>query len=512
MNRTKNALRGIGWGIINKILTIVMPFVLRTVILYKMGGLYLGINGLFSSILNVLNLTELGISSAIVFSMYAPIANNDDSKVRKLLFFYKRCYQIIGSIIAFCGIIILPFLSCFIAGDYPKGINIYIVYLIHLLSVVISYLLFAYKRSLFQACQRNDVLSNINSIIAIIQYGLQIFIIIMLNNYYAYIIVMPITVIFNNIATAYISKKMYPQYYPDKGLDEYERRSIWHKVKGLIYQKLGSVILTSVDSIVISSFLGLNILAVYQNYNYIITSVIGILDVVFTVLVSGIGNTVAKETLDYNYDMFKKINMSYILFVSICTTIMGVMMNPFMILWVGNSYLLSNVYVILFAVYFFVYKWCDVLNIYQNACGIWYETRYVPLLASVSNLVINIILVKIIGLSGVLISTIISFVFVYNLLYAKYIFMLYFKKFDKGLHNFISRQFTYMLICICVSLICEGLSSFIYIAGIVGFVLKGLLISALAMILYYFIYRNFSEFSFIRDKVELIMINVRRKE
>lgn len=505
MSRTRNAMLGIIWGVANKVLTIALPFILRTVIIYKMGALYLGINGLFSSILNVLNLTELGISSAIVFSMYSPIAENNTKQIRKLLLFYKQCYQAIGVVIGVLGIFLIPFLKNFISGEYPAGINIYIVYLIHLFSVIISYLLFAYKRSLFQACQRNDVLSNINSIIAIIQYGLQIFMISKLQNYYAYLIIMPITIILNNIITAVISKKIYPEFYPNGKLDETERKAIWHKVKGLVFQKLGTVILTSVDSIVISTFLGLNVLAVYQNYLYIITSVIGILDVVFTVLVSGIGNVVAKETLEYNYEIFKKLNMSYVLIVSVCATMLSVLIQPFMMLWMkDSSYILPNIYIVLFVMYFFVYKWCDVLNVYQQACGIWYETRYIPLLASGLNLGINIILVKSIGLPGILISTIISFIFVYNYLYAKYIFKLYFKRFRGGLYQFVKRQIMYMLICICISFFCWYVFNFINFHDILGLVVESISIAILSVLLYYLVYKNFSESSFFIDKLNAI--------
>lgn len=189
MSRTQNAIRNIFTGVFNKIIILLFPFVIRTVIIKKLGTEYLGLSSLFTSILQVLNLTELGFSSAIVFSLYKPIAEKDDNRICSIMNFYKRIYRIIGFIILVMGLIVLPFLPNFIKGSYPSDINLYILYLIYLFNTVITYYLFAYKSALLNAMQRNDIINNVNSITVIIQYILQIIILYCTKNYYIYMII-----------------------------------------------------------------------------------------------------------------------------------------------------------------------------------------------------------------------------------------------------------------------------------------------------------------------------------
>ena len=207
ISRTKNTKRNIFWGVINKLITLVLPFLTRTVMIRTLGAEYLGLNSLFSSILQVLNLTELGFSSAIVYSMYRPIAENDKDSICALLNAFRKIYKIIGVAILAAGLSLLPFLPHLIHGSAPKDINIYYVYLVYLSNTAISYLLYAYKTALPNAFQRVDVISNITSITLGGMYILQIVILIGIKQYYPYIIILPICTVVNNIITSnYVDK------------------------------------------------------------------------------------------------------------------------------------------------------------------------------------------------------------------------------------------------------------------------------------------------------------------
>ena len=186
LEKTKNARRNILFGILNKVITMFLPFVVRSVIIYALSAEYLGLNSLFSSILQVLNLTELGFSSAIVYSMYKPIAENDDETICALLNFYRKIYFIIGCVVLSLGLLLLPFLDKLINGDVPDNINIYILYLCYLVNTVLSYMMFAYRSSLLNAHQRTDIISNINTITLGSMYFLQIIVLIATKNYYTY--------------------------------------------------------------------------------------------------------------------------------------------------------------------------------------------------------------------------------------------------------------------------------------------------------------------------------------
>lgn len=161
IERTKNATRNIIFGVILKVYQILVPFLMRTAMIYLMGVQYLGLNSLFASVLQVLNLAELGVGSAMIYSMYKPIAEDNNTAICALMKLYRTYYRIIGFIIAAVGLALTPFIPKLISGDVPQGINIYVLYLLNLGATVLSYWLFAYKNSILQAHQRVDVVSKV---------------------------------------------------------------------------------------------------------------------------------------------------------------------------------------------------------------------------------------------------------------------------------------------------------------------------------------------------------------
>ena len=239
--------------------------------IYFMGVQYLGLNSLFTSILQVLNLAELGVGSAMVYSMYKPIVEDDEITICALLKLYKIYYWLIGLVIAIAGIALTPFIPRLIKSDLPAGLNIYVLYLLNLAVTVLSYWLFAYKNSLLQAHQRTDITSKVTLLTTTLQYGIQLLVLILLKDYYIYIIVNLITQVLTNIITAYAATRMYPDYKPTGKLPKQMVQDINHRIRDLFTSKIGAVVVNSADTIVISAFLGLTALAVYQNYFYICT-------------------------------------------------------------------------------------------------------------------------------------------------------------------------------------------------------------------------------------------------
>ena len=215
-SRVTNATRNIFFGMILKIYQILLPFFMRTAIMYFMGMKYLGLNGLFSSILLVLNMAELGVGSAMVYSMYEPIIRQDKQEICALLKLYRKYYRIIGAVIAVAGTIVLPFVPHLIAknavGEVPSDVNIYIIYLLNLACTVVSYWLFAYRSSLLTAHQRDDITSKVSLITNTFQYVGQFLVVIIFKSYYLYLIVSFLTQVLTNIVVAYFSIKKYPEY------------------------------------------------------------------------------------------------------------------------------------------------------------------------------------------------------------------------------------------------------------------------------------------------------------
>ena len=456
MDRTKNVTRNILWGFLSRVIQTLIPFFTRTAILYVLGSLYLGLSSLFVSVLGMLNLSELGLSSAIIYSMYKPLAEGDDDKVCELLSFYRKCYYVVGTIILAGGLALMPFLKYFITGEYPKDVNIYIIYLVYLFNTVVSYFLFAYKKALLQANQRADVESNITSLISIVQHLLQVAAVLLFKSYYTYLFILPCMTLLNNLMISRTVKKMYPQFVCRGILGKVERQNLFRQIKGLVFQKIGNVVLGSVDNIVISSFFGLTILAYYNNYYFIASSLFGVIAVVSNSLKLSIGNVIATESIEKNYDNFKTFNLLYTMMVSWLSIGYLCCVQPFMLIWVGKDKMFSDGMALLFAIYIFISKWCDMLYVYQEAKGMWWRMRWVPMAAAVVNLVTNILLCMWIGLPGILISTIISIIFIYDIGYSKILYADYFT--GQGEYTrYVIRQLYYLAAQVTLWGFCYGI-------------------------------------------------------
>ena len=408
LERTQNAARNIFFGIILKLYNIVVPFVMRTAMIYLMGVEYLGLNSLFTSVLSVLNLAELGVGSAMVFNMYKPIAEDDEKTICALMKLYRTYYRLIGLVIAVLGCALTPFIPKLIKGSYPNDINIYTLYLLNLGATVLSYWLFAYKNSILAAHQRTDIGSKISVIIGTAQYTVQILILWLTRNYYLYLCVALLSQALVNVTTAVYADHMYPMYKPRGQLDRAEVTKINKKVRDLFTSKIGSVVYDSADTIVISAFLGLTMLAVYQNYFYILNSVFGFVVILFSACQAGIGNSLIVESKQKNYSDFIKFTFIITWIAAFCSTCLICLYQPFMELWVGKGLMLSFSAVICFGLYFTVRLYNQLFNSYKDAAGMWHEDRFRPLVASITNLVVNLILVHFIGIYGIILSTVLS--------------------------------------------------------------------------------------------------------
>lgn len=409
IQRTKNAGRNIVYGTILKIYQIIIPFLMRTLMIYQMGMEYAGLNNLFTSIFQVLNLAELGIGAALTFSMYEPIAKDDSEKISALLKLYRKCFNIIGAIILTLGLLCLPFLKYMVNGSIPDNLNLNYLYLLYLCNTVLSYWLFSYKKSLIYAFQRNDINSKIALVTYTIQYILQAFVLLKLHNYYFYVLSSIFAQILLNLITAVIVNRTYP-YKPVGKVEASVLVDIKKRVQGLITNKIGGVVLRSADSIVISAFLGLVILAQYQNYYYILSAVASILAIIFEACVAGIGNSLITETKEKNFEDFCTMTFLTGLMIGVCCACFVCLYQPFIELWVGSENLLEFPVMISFVIYFFIYEIDQLIGTYKDAAGIWYQDRYRPLLSAILNLTLNLITVRFWGIYGVLYSTVISYV------------------------------------------------------------------------------------------------------
>ena len=457
IERTRNAKRNMVVGWIQSVLSMVFPFVTRTAMLYALGVEYLGLNSLFASVISVLNLAELGVGSAMVFSMYKPIAENDEKKICALMNLYKIYYRIIGLVVALIGIALIPVLPHLIRGDVPSGINIYILYFLNLASTVFTYWLFGYKNCLFSAHQRIDIYNIVSICISFITLVCQMGALFIAKNYYLYLIVAIITGIINNTVVALIATKMYPNYHAKGKLDKTEKKQINRRVTDLFTAKIGAIVINSSDTIVISSFLGLSVLAVFQNYYYIMTSVKGFISIIFSSCMAGIGNSLVMESKQKNYYDMKKFTfiISWISgFSSVCFLCLY---QPFMRIWMGDNLVLDYKVVICLVIQFYIMEINQLLNLYKDAAGLWHQDRFRPLITAMANLLMNLILVQSWGLYGIMISTVLSALIIGMPWLLHNLFTVLFDR--KYLVPFLKDLLYYMLttsgVCVAMCIVCS---------------------------------------------------------
>ena len=510
MKRTKNAVRNIIFGFINKVVVLIGPFIIRTVLIKQLGSEYLGLNSLFTSILQVLSLTELGFSSAVVFSMYKPIAEKDTKTICALMNFYKKTYRVIGLIILIIGIMISPLIKYLINGSYPADINIYILYFIYLFNTAVTYFLFAYKSALLTAHQRSDVMSNINTITYLIQYVVQVLVIYLWKNYYTYVIIMPLMSILNNILCAYRVNKMYPEYLPTGKVDKKIIVNIKKQVGGLMIQKICSTTRNSLDSIFISAFLGLNMVAIYSNYYSIMNAIIGVMGIISTAIVPGIGNSLVTENVEKNYSDMNKFNFIYMWISGWCTICLACLFQPFMKIWMGEEYMFSSpIIVILFCMYFYALKMGDIRAAYSDAKGLWWENRYRAIAESIANLILNWILVKKFGVAGVIVGTLISLLIINFGYGSQILFKFYFGK-DR-IKEYFKNHIIYALVTFGILAITYFICSQTYLEGIMGLFIKAIICLVIPNILYVLIYFKTNMFKEAKKFIIGILKNKRKE-
>lgn len=412
LNKLQNAKRNLIFGVVLKLYQTLIPFFFRTIILHTLGVKYLGLNNLFVSVLQVLNLAELGVGSAMTFAMYKPIAEDDTDRICALMALYRLYYRIIGALILAVGVGITPLIPKLIKGEVPPDLNVYVLYLMNLLATVLTYWLFAYKNSVLQAHQRQDVVSKVAIGTGTVKYVFQLLALYITHNYYYYVICILVTQILSNIITAIISDRLFPQYHPTGKLPKEERDAINHKIRDLFTSKVGGVIVNSADTIVISAFLGLEILAIYQNYFYIISAILSFMIIINNSILAGVGNSLITKSAEENYNDFRIFSFLEMWIIGFCCCCFAVLFQPFMTVWMGENMLFDFSVVILFCVYFVGYEYVMLMNVYKDAAGIWHDDRLRPLIAGLANLVLNLILVRFIGIYGILLSTIISVYFI----------------------------------------------------------------------------------------------------
>ena len=496
MSRTKNAIINAFASMGAKVITIFINFITRTVFIYTLGVEYLGVSGVFSSILTMLSLAELGFAETITYKLYKPIANNDKTKVSELMNFYRKIYNIIGTIVLVIGIILIPFLDLLIDTNINIKENIVVIYLLYLINTSMSYF-FVYKATLLQASQKKYIVSTVQTITTIIKAIINCIILVIFHNFILYLVIEIFSTVLYNIIISMITSRKYGQLMNNKEahLSKREKKNIFRDVKAMFLYKISGVVLNGTDNIIISKMLGNTSVGLYSNYTMIINQVYSFILQIYSASTASIGNMAAVEKKEKQEKVFNNtIFLSFCIFC-FCTTVLWVLINPFIKIWLGEQFVLDNTIVCCIVVNFYIMGMATPITNFRNANGLFVQGKYRPLVMTIINIISSIILAKFFGIAGVILGTIISRITT-QFWYDPWI--LYKKIFKKSSKSFFYTYAKYVLITVFSCLVAKGLSEFIKINNsIMEFIIIAFIAIMIPIILIYIIFKKTDEFIFI---------------
>lgn len=459
MGRVQSATRNIAFGYIGNIVTQLLGFILRTVFISHLGDTLNGINDLYTGILSVLSMAELGVGTALNYSLYGPVARKDYEKIKSYMLLYKKAYRIIGIVIAIIGLAISPFLPYLV--KQPQGVttrDLILYYFIFLFNTASSYFV-AYKYSLVNAEQNNYIQTNIITITKMITVMLQIVVIFVTENFYLYLLTAAFVELIQKIFVSFYLNRRYP-YLLEKNvtrLSREETNEVVKKTRALLFHKVGDVARLQTDSMIISAFLNVTLVGFVGNYNLILTSVANFVNIIFNSVLSSFGNLIATESRDKQYDIFKVYRFFACWVYGFSAVGFFLLLTPFIIIWQGPEKVLavSAVACILIDYYFKGDR--IVLSNFKTAAGVFEQDKYLALIQGLVNLIISIALVQKIGLVGIYIGTIVSGL-IANITKP---FIIYKVCFDKKVNTYFKDSLKYLAVLAGILVLLEGLKKVI---------------------------------------------------
>lgn len=406
MSRTKKSIRNILYKLSNVLLTLVLMFGVRTLFINTLGVTYLGLNGVFRNIFQFLSLAELGIGSAISFRLYEPLSHQNERRIAALMTFFKKAYNVISLLILGMSLALLPFLSSIIT-DPGADVNVYLVFFIYVAQTLSTYLFFAYKLTLLKADQREYIISKYGNYVVIGTSLTEMFVLYFFQSFIGYLLVLVASNIIKNWLVSRQVDKDYAYIYDyDETIEKGELKEMFKDFFSAFLYRINTVVLNATDNLVLTYFVGLDTVGYYSNYILITSNLKNFLRPVLNSVKASLGNFIAQKSKEESYEIFKMTNTLTFILYGGASIGLFILTNRFITLWIGEEFLLSQVFVLLLAFEFYFRGITLFLAQIRNAMGLFQQLKYRPLLSIVLNLVLSIILVQFMGIEGVILATI----------------------------------------------------------------------------------------------------------
>lgn len=487
MSRTANTTKNTSFGLIAQIITIIINFINRTIFIQFLGAEYLGLNGLFSNILSMLSLAELGLGAAISFSLYKPLSDKNERKTKALMSFYRQAYHIIGFVILGLGLSLIPFLDYLIKSK-PDIPHFELIYMLFLLNTVVSYF-FTYKRTILSADQKEYVNTVNRTTFAIILSILHFFILWIFKNYVLYLVATIICTIASNISISIKCDKRYPYLKNNKEkLTKDETKTLMKYVFAQMSHKIGGVIVYGTDNILTTSLVsdGLIVIGLYSNYLLLINTIKNVITIFFKSVTASVGNLNTENNMTKSKLVFNKMFFLNMCFYGITTSCIFNLANDFITIWLGKEYLLSSSTLILIIISYYLSGMRETCITYKTTLGLFWNDRYKPLIEAAINLVVSIILASKFGFVGILLGTIIS-TLTTNFWVEPYI--LYKHGFKLPLSDYYKRYACYTFVVILYTIASYYVTKSIQVDNFLVWIVKAILVATTSLaftILFFF--------------------------
>lgn len=495
-SRFHNTLKNSFFALVNQIIILILNILNRTIFIKILGVDYLGVSGLFSDILMMLSLSDLGLGTAMVYSYYKPISEGDDKKIAQLTFFYKRVYSIIAGVVLTLGLLLLPFLKYLVNLDNSID-NIYFFYILLLLNTVASYL-FVYKTSILTAAQKNYIISKTQTVFSLFKLLFQILILMITKSYGLYLLVQIITTVLNNIALSSKTDKLYP-FINNKtsSIDQKDRASIYENIKSMFLYKVAQVFFGGTDNTLISVLVGTIWVGYYSNYNMVINAVNTFTDVIYRSATASIGNVIALDNEEKKYEVFKFTQLYSFIITTITTVCISLLLTDFVRLWVGESFIMANtIFICIMANYYFNSVIHPIWS-FREACGLYRRTKYIMVYAALLNLLLSCILGFYFGISGILFASLLARLSTYFWYEPKILFEEYFNQKKRRFYIPLIKN---LILTLIITFFMDYIFSDFLINGWFQFIIKLLLIGITSTGLTILIYIREPEFMLIVNR------------
>ncbi len=406
-SRTKNSVKNATINVAAKILTMICAFVIRTIFLKYLGDQYTGVSTLFTDLLNILSFTELGIGTAVSFSLYKPIAENNDYRIAQLMKLYKYIYLAISCVVLILGILLIPFLDLFVTDVPDIKESITIIYIMYVIKTSLSYLL-VYRSTLVIAKQKQFIVTGIESTCTAIKTVFDVILLITTRNFMVYLWLEIARVIATNLIISMYSKRDIPNVNVDVRIEKKDLLSLFKDVKDVFLYKVSGIVLSSTGSVITSMFVNVASVTLLSNYNMIVSALNNMIYQVTSAMTASVGNLAAVKTKDEQREVFYTVNFLSFVFSLVECTGLWMCANSFVELLWGEQYVLSSSVVALLCINAFVVNMHLSVDMFRTANGMFRKGRLRPLATAIINLTVSLIAVQYLGLFGVWLGVVVA--------------------------------------------------------------------------------------------------------